>query len=142
MAAVLRDFHAYFLGTLPHRFLDFIEDARDRLRSVKLNNDVLGGVGAYVQACSRSNQRTVQQARNRALTRELQATYSPGVHGRPPAHPLGATEVEALRREIVGQREGAPSAPLVCPVTRGNVDLVHLVTILVWIAEDRAMVVF
>ena len=54
LAAVLRDFHAYFLGTLPHRFLDFIEDARDRLRSVKLNNDVLGGVGAYVQACSRS----------------------------------------------------------------------------------------
>jgi len=35
LAAVLRDFHAYFLGTLPHLLLDFIEDARDRLRSVK-----------------------------------------------------------------------------------------------------------
>jgi hypothetical protein len=62
-------------------------------------------------------------------------------HG-PPAHSLGATEVEALRAgEIVGQREGAPSAPVVCPVTRGNVDLVHLLTILVCIAEDRSMVV-
>src|ERR1700719_1481011 len=45
-AAVLRDFHAHFLGTLPHRLLDLIDEARDRLRPVKLNDDVFGGVGA------------------------------------------------------------------------------------------------
>src|SRR5215469_9381285 len=45
-AAVLRDFHAHFLGTLPHRLLDLIEKARDRLRPVKLNDDVFGGIGA------------------------------------------------------------------------------------------------
>src|SRR5215813_13472144 len=45
-AAVLRDFHAHFLGTLPHRLLDLIDKARDRLRPVKLNDDVFGGVGA------------------------------------------------------------------------------------------------
>jgi hypothetical protein len=46
LAAVLRDFHAHFLGTLPHRLLDLIDEARDRLRPVKLNDDVFGGVGA------------------------------------------------------------------------------------------------
>src|ERR1700720_3287622 len=45
-AAVLRDLHAHFLGTLPHRLLDLIDEARDRLRPVKLNDDVFGGVGA------------------------------------------------------------------------------------------------
>ena len=45
-AAVLRDFHAHFLGALPHRLLDLIDEARDRLRPVKLNDDVFGGVGA------------------------------------------------------------------------------------------------
>src|SRR5258708_21927838 len=42
LAAVFRDFHAHFLGTLPHRLLDLIDDARDRLRPVKLNDDVFG----------------------------------------------------------------------------------------------------
>ena len=66
---------------------------------------------------------------------------SPRVHG--PRRTLGRCGVEALGAgEIVGQREGAPSTPLVCPVTRGNVDLVHLLTIPACIAEDRAMVVF
>jgi hypothetical protein len=46
LAAVLRDFHAYFLGTLPHRLLDLVDEARDRLRPVELNDDVLDGVGA------------------------------------------------------------------------------------------------
>src|SRR5580693_5802850 len=45
-AAVLRDFHAHFLGALPHRLLDLIDEARDRLRPVKLNDDVFDGVGA------------------------------------------------------------------------------------------------
>jgi hypothetical protein len=53
-----------------------------------------------------------------------------------------AAEVEALRaEEIVGQREGALSAPLVCPVTRGNVDLIQ-VAISFGFAEDRAMLAF
>ena len=43
--AVLRDFHPHFLGTFPHRLLDHIDAARDRLRPVKLNDDVFGGVG-------------------------------------------------------------------------------------------------
>jgi hypothetical protein len=45
-AAVLRDFYAHFLGTLPHRLLDLIDQARDPLRPVNLNDDVFGGVGA------------------------------------------------------------------------------------------------
>ena len=45
-AAALRDLHAHFLGTLPHRLLDLIDEARDRLRPVKLNDDVLGSVRA------------------------------------------------------------------------------------------------
>jgi hypothetical protein len=52
-----------------------------------------------------------------------------------------AAEVEALaRRRDVG-REGALSAPLVCPVTRGNVDLIQ-VAISFGFAEDRAMLAF
>src|ERR1700730_3742258 len=46
LTAVLRDFHAHFLGTLPHRLLDLIDEARDRLRLVKLNDDALESVGA------------------------------------------------------------------------------------------------
>src|ERR1700730_11973628 len=46
LTAVLRDFHAHFLGTLPHRLLDLIAEARDRLRLVKLNDDALESVGA------------------------------------------------------------------------------------------------
>src|SRR5229473_1498573 len=45
-AAILRVFHAYFLGTLPRRLLDLIYEARDRLRPVKFHDDVLDGVGA------------------------------------------------------------------------------------------------
>src|SRR6202035_973779 len=45
-AAILRDFHAYFLGTLPHHLRDLIHEARDRLRPVKFHDDVLDGVGA------------------------------------------------------------------------------------------------
>src|SRR5437868_5182949 len=45
-AVVLRDFHAYFLVTLPRRLLDLIYEARDRLRPVKFHDDVLDGVGA------------------------------------------------------------------------------------------------
>ena len=53
-----------------------------------------------------------------------------------------AAEVEALRaEEIVGQRKGRWSAPLVCPVTRGNVDLIQ-VAISFGFAEDRAMLAF
>src|SRR3984893_10896017 len=46
LAAVFRGFHAYFLGTLAHRLLDLVDEARDRLRPVKLNDNVLGSVGA------------------------------------------------------------------------------------------------
>src|SRR5271166_5615736 len=45
LGAVLRDFHAHFLGTLPYRLLDLIDEARDPLRPVKLNDDVFNGVG-------------------------------------------------------------------------------------------------
>ena len=45
LAAVFRDVHAHFLGTLPQRLLDLIEKARDRLGPVKLNDDVLNDVG-------------------------------------------------------------------------------------------------
>src|SRR3984893_543276 len=45
-AAIFRGFHAYFLGTLAHRLLDLVDEARDRLRPVKLNDNVLGSVGA------------------------------------------------------------------------------------------------
>jgi hypothetical protein len=38
--------------------------------------------------------------------------------------------------------EGAPSAPLVCPGTRGNVDLIHSVAISFGFAEDRAILAF
>ena len=40
------------------------------------------------------------------------------------------------------QRKGAPSAPLVCPGTRGNVDLIHSVAISFGFAEDRAILAF
>src|SRR5262249_5143151 len=39
LGAVFRDFDAHFLGTLPHRLLDLINEPRDRLRPVKLNDD-------------------------------------------------------------------------------------------------------
>ena len=42
---VLRDFYAYFLGTLSRRLFDLIHEPRDRLRLVKFHHDVLGGVG-------------------------------------------------------------------------------------------------
>src|SRR3954447_19463409 len=45
-AAVFRGFHAYFLGTLARRLLDLVDEARDRLRPVKLNDNVLGSVWA------------------------------------------------------------------------------------------------
>src|ERR1700720_337513 len=45
-AAVFRGFHAYFLGALAPRLLDLVDEARDRLRPVKLNDNVLDSVGA------------------------------------------------------------------------------------------------
>jgi len=43
-ASVLRDFNAYFLGTLSYRLFDFVDEPRDRLRVVKFNDDLLKGV--------------------------------------------------------------------------------------------------
>ena len=43
--SVLRDFNAYFLGTLSYRLFDFVHEPRDRLRLVKFNDDMLKGVG-------------------------------------------------------------------------------------------------
>src|SRR5258708_34095076 len=45
LAAVFRGFHAYFLGTLARRLLDLVDEARDRLRPVQLNDNMLGSVG-------------------------------------------------------------------------------------------------
>src|SRR5207248_10853167 len=45
-AGVLRDFNAYFLGTLSCRLLDFVHESRDRLRLVKFKDNVLNGVRA------------------------------------------------------------------------------------------------
>jgi hypothetical protein len=45
-ATVPQDFHAYFLGTHLHRLLDLIHEPGDRLRPVKFDDYVLGGVGA------------------------------------------------------------------------------------------------
>ena len=45
LGAVFRNFDAHFLGTLPYRLLDLIDEARDRLRPVKLNDDVFNDVG-------------------------------------------------------------------------------------------------
>ena len=42
-ASVLRDFNAYFLGTLSCRLFDFVREPRDRLRLVKFKDDVLPG---------------------------------------------------------------------------------------------------
>ena len=46
LASVLRDFDAYFLGTLSCRLFDFVHEARDRLRLVKFKDDMLNGVRA------------------------------------------------------------------------------------------------
>src|SRR5205807_6310305 len=54
LAAVFRGFHAYFLGTLARRLLDLVDKARDRLRPVKLNDNVLGSVGASAAPARRS----------------------------------------------------------------------------------------
>src|SRR5258707_1895164 len=54
LAAVFRGFHAYFLGTLARRLLDLVDEARDRLRPVKLNDNVLGSVGASAAPARRS----------------------------------------------------------------------------------------
>ena len=53
-AAVFRGFHAYFLGALAPRLLDLVDEARDRLRPVKLNDNVLGSVGASAAPARRS----------------------------------------------------------------------------------------
>src|SRR6516165_12685813 len=53
LAAVFRGFHAYFLGTLARRFLDLVDEARDRLRPVNLNDSVLRGVGASAHPARR-----------------------------------------------------------------------------------------
>ena len=45
-ASVLRDFNAYFLGSLTHRLFDFVHESRDRLRLVKFKDDALNGVRA------------------------------------------------------------------------------------------------
>src|SRR5712671_68903 len=54
LAAVFRGCHAYFLGTLARRLLDLVDEARDRLRPVKLNDNVLGSVGASAAPARRS----------------------------------------------------------------------------------------
>ena len=43
---IFRDFHADFLGALPHCLLDLVDKPRDRLRLVKFHDDMLDGVGA------------------------------------------------------------------------------------------------
>ena len=56
---------------------------------------------------------------------------------------LSIAEIEGLRaRRDRRKREGALSAPLIRPITRGNVDLVHSVVISFSFAEDRAMLAF
>lgn len=45
-SSVLRDFNAHFLGTLTPRLFDFVDEPRDRLRSVEFQDDVLDGIGA------------------------------------------------------------------------------------------------
>jgi hypothetical protein len=45
-ASVLRDFNAHLLGTLTHRSFDFAHESQDRLRLVKINDDMLNGIGA------------------------------------------------------------------------------------------------
>src|ERR1700730_2867272 len=60
-AAILRDFHAYFLGTLPHCLLDLVHEARDRLRPVKFHDGVLNGVGTRTDpACGSGAAASVQ----------------------------------------------------------------------------------
>jgi hypothetical protein len=45
-SSALRDFNAYFLGTLSHRLFDFVHETRDCLRLVEFYDDMLDGVGA------------------------------------------------------------------------------------------------
>ena len=54
LAAVFRGFHAYFLGTLARRLLDLVDEARDRLQPVNLDDNVLGSVGASAHPARRS----------------------------------------------------------------------------------------
>jgi hypothetical protein len=42
----------------------------------------------------------------------------------------------------LGSEKGTRSAPLICPVTRGNVNLVHSVAVTISLDENRAMLSF
>src|SRR4051794_89065 len=65
-ASVLRDFNAYFLGTLSCRLFDFVHQPRDRLRLVKFNDDMLNGVGAGAHPTCRARAgMSVEQILNR-----------------------------------------------------------------------------
>jgi len=66
-AAILRDLRAYFLGTLPHRLLDLVHEARDRLRAVKFHDDVLDGVRARTDPARGSG--ATASVRHRQLVR-------------------------------------------------------------------------
>ena len=44
-ASIVRRFHAQLLGAFARRFLDFVDEPRDRLRPVKFHHDVFGRVG-------------------------------------------------------------------------------------------------
>ena len=55
---------------------------------------------------------------------------------------LDAASKRSASKRFVVNEKGRRSALLVCPVTRGNVDLIHSVAISFGFAEDRAMLAF
>ena len=61
--SVLRDFYAYFLGTLSRRLFDLIHEPRDRLRLVKFRDDVLNGVRARGSRAGASAQQMLDWVR-------------------------------------------------------------------------------
>jgi hypothetical protein len=65
-AAIVRDFHADLLCTVPHGLFDFVDDPRNRLWPVKFNENALDGVGARARPTRASRARTaIEQILNR-----------------------------------------------------------------------------